>query len=371
MTNRAREAVCAAGKARSAGPSAVAFALALAAALSCMPGVASTSAAAADRPTLPPKLDDSVERGLAFLAKQQQADGSFADEPSYRTAETGLALLAFLSAGHTPEVGRYGMVVRAAAEHLTGAVPKDGYVGSTPGGGGKGPMYAQGIATVALAQVVGVEPNADRRRRQREALERLIGVILKAQAAKTSGPYAGGWRYTPDAPDSDLSLSGWNALALRAAQDVGVAVPKEAIERAAEFVLRCYLKEERAFGYQPGGPVRLGSVGTGVLCLYLLDRTDHPEALAAAKYLRDRAGDPPGEYEYYALYYATHAAFQVGDDVWADVSKVTLERLIKSQKPDGGWPKEPERSEPGRVYRTAMGVLTLTVPYRLLPIYQR
>ena len=28
-------------------------------------------------------------------------------------------------------------------------------------------------------------------------------------------------------------------------------------------------------------------------------------------------------------------------------------------------------TEPGRIYRTTMAVLTLTVPYRLLPIYQR
>ena len=323
--------------------------------------------AAADPPALPPRLDESVERGLAFLAKGQQPDGSFADDPEYRIPETALAVLAYLSAGHAPEAGRYGLAVRGAVDFLVAAVPEDGYVGRI----GKGQMYAQGIVTLALAQAHGVEPSAERRLKQGKALGRLVALILKAQAAKPEGVHAGGWRYTPEAQDSDLSLSGWNALALRAAQDVGVKVPADAIARAADYVERCYSKEAKAFAYQPSGPVRPGANGTGVLCLYLLDRADRPAVRDALKYLVENAAAGGTEYEYYAVYYATHAAFQVGDETWSAVSKVTLDRLIKSQKSDGGWPADPPRAEPGRVYRTAMAVLTLTVPYRLLPIYQR
>ena len=45
----------------------------------------------------------------------------------------------------------------------------------------------------------------------------------------------GGWRYTPDATDSDLSLSGWQLMSLHAAQQVGVEVPSGVID-GAEFV---------------------------------------------------------------------------------------------------------------------------------------
>ena len=83
-------------------------------------------------------------------------------------------------------------------------------------------------------------------------------------------------------------------------------------------------------------------------------------------------------YPYYGLYYATQASWQAEDDVWTAVSKQTVDRLLKAQSPDGGWPARDfpgfdasKITEPGRIYRTSMAVLTLTVPYRLLPIYQR
>jgi hypothetical protein len=319
-------------------------------------------------------LDAAVDRGLAYLARQQHPDGSFDAYPreakegeGYRMATTGLAVLAFLSAGHTPDVGRYGMVVRNAADSLAAGVPEDGYVGKIDGGR----MYGQAIVALALAQVYGVEPDPQRRVKQFDALNRMVGVIVKAQDVKKEQVYAGGWRYEPGAVDSDLSLSGWNALALRAAQDVGVPVPKEAVARAADFVARCYVKDRRGFGYTPGGEVRPGTTGTGVLCLYLLDRGERAEAKDGAKSLAERPVEDDAKYAYYGLFYATQAAWQAGEDVWPAVSRVTLDRLVKLQSPDGGWPKEPAGSEPGRVYRTAMAVLTLTVPYRLLPVYQR
>ena len=74
------------------------------------------------------------------------------------------------------------------------------------------------------------------------------------------------------------------------------------------------------------------------------------------------------------MYYATQAAYQAGDSVWRDVSNVTFDKLIKEaqQQSDGGWPDVPgESAGAGRLYTTSMAVLTLSVPYCVLPIYQR
>jgi hypothetical protein len=327
-------------------------------------------AAPADRPG-GGKLDDAVGRGLSFLAKQQKPDGSFddpEDQQQHRVVTSALAVLAFLSAGHTPDVGRYGIAVRGAVDFVTGQVPDDGYVGKVDGSR----MYGQGIVTLALAEAYGIEPDAERRKKQHAALKKLVKVILAAQDVKKEEVYRGGWRYEPQATDSDISLSGWNALALRAAQDVGMPVPKESIRRAADFVARCYHKDAKGFAYIPGQNVTSATNGTGLLALYLLDREDRVETKEAAASLAKNPFEADGGgYPYYTLYYATQGAFQAGDDTWAAVSKVTLERLIKSQDKDGGWPGGGNAKEPGRVYRTCMGVLTLTVPYRLLPIYQR
>jgi hypothetical protein len=352
----------------------------------CATRVAAAAAAAADpspaRRT-PPRVEEAVERGLAYLVKQQRPDGSFdfdprreakdTDGPRHKAAFTGLALLAFLSAGHTPDVGRYGIAVRGALDYLTAAVPADGYVGQADGSR----MYGQAIVTLALAQAAGVEPIPTKRTAEGAALRRLVAVLLRAQNVTKPEASAGGWRYTPDAPDSDLSLSGWCALALRAAQDAGVEVPNDSLARAVEFVARCAVKKG-GFSYQPGGAAQSGTTGTGVLCLFLLEPEPRPAARDGLRYLSDHPIDDGARYPYYGFYYATQAAWQAGDDVWSSVSKQTVERLLKAQSPDGGWPAKDfpgmdagKIAEPGRIYRTTMAVLTLTVPYRLLPIYQR
>lgn len=340
----------------------------------------------ADLP-VPPKLDESVDRGLAYLAKQQRDDGWFdhqrrpegkdTDASRHRRAITGLAALAFLSAGHTPDsrnardAGRYGPVVSKAVDALVNAVPDDGYIGKLD----EKPMYTQAIVTLVIAQAHGVEPRADRRLKQHAALNRLVGVIVAAQAVKKQPVYAGGWRYNRDAPDSDLSLSGWNALALRAAQDVGIKVPANALRRASQFVSKCHVKDQRGFAYQPGGPMQAGTTATGVLCRYLLEKEIAPETTEAARSLSGRLNEPKpfGEHPYYGMFYMIQAAGQGDNDVWTQVGRPTLEKLIKAQEADGGWPANwpAESAEPGRVYRTAMATLSLTVPYRVLPIYQR
>src|SRR5689334_18978493 len=58
---------------------------------------------AADPASLPPKLDSSVIRALDFLEKQQNADGAF-ETGGPRVATTGLGVMAFLAAGHEPDV---------------------------------------------------------------------------------------------------------------------------------------------------------------------------------------------------------------------------------------------------------------------------
>lgn len=176
---------------------------------------------------------------------------------------TGLALLAFLSAGHTPDVGRYGMVVRGAADYLVRQTPPDGYIGKID----DSRMYGQGIVALALAQAYGVQPVAEKRLAMRKSLERLVTVIIAAQSVKKPEALAGGWRYTPTAEDSDLCVTAWNALALLAAREAGLPVKQAAVHRATGFVERCYQPDQKTFGYQPGAAGSISMTGTGLLCL--------------------------------------------------------------------------------------------------------
>jgi hypothetical protein len=320
------------------------------------------------QPATAPTYDAAVQRGLDYLAKHQNADGSF-DATDQKVAITGLSVMAFLACGHTPEVGRYGLVVRGGVDFLLAQAQPDGYFGKAHGKG----MYDQGIVTLALAEAVGAEVDNNRRARMYAELTKAVKVILDAQAVAKPGVHSGGWRYDRKSADSDLSLSGWNALALRAAQDVGVPVPKEAVQKAVGFVLRCYNEKEGGFSYQPQGGAQIGPTAIGVLSLYLLDGADRPERARGEAFLAAHPVNEDTPFPYYAAYYATQAANQGGGAVWDAVSKALFERLLAKQNRDGqhagAWPRS--NQEPGEVYSTAMAVLTLAVPQRLLPAYQR
>ena len=231
---------------------------------------------------------------------------------------------------------------------------------------------AASINSLALAEAYGVDDSEPHRKRIAAALANSEKFILSAQDAHKGDAFVGGWRYEPNSPDSDLSLSAWNALTLRACQDVGIGVPRPAVQRAVKFVLKCYNPQAPGFSYQPGGATSPAMTGVGILCIHILDGANGPEVTAAAKTLAAKPLDDSSQFPYYGMYYATQAAFQAGDSTWNDVSKVTLPRIIRSQQPDGGWPDVPSESGgAGRLYTTTMALLTLSIPYRLLPVYQR
>ncbi len=316
---------------------------------------------------LPNNLDAAVERGLAFLAKQQNADGS-CDGGGPRIAMTGLTVMAFLASGHTADVGKFGLTVRRGVDFLVKQQPADGYFGKVEGSR----MYGHGIATLALVEALGAETVEANRVSIRAALEKAVKIILDAQDVEKDQNNSGGWRYEPTSTDSDLSLSGWNALALRAAQDVGIHVPKDRVQRAVEYVMKCYRADEKGFAYQPGGEASVAMTGTAVLSLYLMDAADRPELGAATQFLLQNSVNEQTRFHYYALYYATQAAYQAGDSAWPAVWQNSAGQLLGEQvQQDGGWPVSRTVEEPGRVYATSMAILTLSVPYRLLPIYQR
>jgi hypothetical protein len=327
---------------------------------------------------LSPELDASVARGLAYLARQQQPDGSFqnreataqADNPKFtgpKVALTGLSLMAYLATGRMPDTGRHGLAVRNAIDYLVTACPEDGYFGKVDGSR----MYGHAIATLALAEVYGMEADAVQRKRVLVALTRAVKVLRQAQDAKKENPFRGGWRYEVASADSDLSVSGWCILALRAAQNAGVEVPRDSADRAAGFVLKCWRPDAKGFAYQPGGEATLTMTAAALLDLQLLDRPARPEVSAAGKYLDAHAVDDTTEYPYYARYYTTQAAFQFGGKLWPKTWEQNQAKLLQSQQKDGSWPRSRTANEPGQTYATAMSVLTLSVPLRLLPTYQR
>src|SRR5262249_45924392 len=99
-----------------------------------------------------PESERAVDLGLEWLARHQQADGSWSfqhgpDDPGELdcpTGATGLALLCFLGAGNTPKKGPYMSQVNSGIQYLVDHME----VTSSGGwlqGTGLATMYVQGI----------------------------------------------------------------------------------------------------------------------------------------------------------------------------------------------------------------------------------
>ena len=215
------------------------------------------------------KVDPAVERGLQFLARAQERNGSFPENYGTSTGMPSLVGMAFLSKGHMPTEGPYAGNINRCIDYVLQHQQRTGLF--VAGHAGSGPMYAHNISTLFLSEVSGmVDP--ERQKRIAEALPRALNLILRAQRVPKSEKHQGGWRYHPGSRDSDTSCSGWALMALRSAKLNGAAVPDRAIEDAVEYLYRHYDDRLGSFGYSDRTSHKESLTGMGLLCLELLCR---------------------------------------------------------------------------------------------------
>lgn len=309
------------------------------------------------------KLEESVDRALVFLQIMQERDGCWAANGEKSPGVTALAVMAYLSAGHVPGEGPYAQNVERGIRWILQNQKPNGMMASNS----PHEMYHHGICTLLLAEATGMT-DRDLSEELRPKLEKAVSLILKGQ--RTEGnQHRGGWRYRVDSHDADLSVTGWQLLALRAAKNLGCDVPAERIESALEYVLRCR-DASSGFGYMPGGRVTMGCTGTGILSLEICRKTKghSQEALQAGSFLLRHPLRWNDEHFFYSVYYTSQAMFQLGHNYWNTFRPQFHRVLFDNQKPNGSWIASDGY---GPVYGTAMSVLALTVEYRFLPIYQR
>src|SRR5918911_1231772 len=91
-------------------------------------------------------------------------------------------------------------------------------------------MYGHGITTLMLSEMLGMGVDAQMDQVIRDRCRLAVDLIKRSQSFEKDPRNRGGWRYGPDARDSDLSVSVWQVMALRSARNAGMDVPKELIE---------------------------------------------------------------------------------------------------------------------------------------------
>lgn len=316
-----------------------------------------------DEPEITPDLIDVVDRGLNYLASQQNEDGTFGTNTRYgkNVGITGLCALAFMSDGHLPGRGEYGDVVANALDFILDHSTETGLIAAQTS---HGPMYGHGFATLFLGEIYGMG-GGEEDPRLREALVKAVRLIVNTQNDD------GGWRYNPLPEDADVSVTICQIMALRSARNAGIKVPKETIDRAVEYVRRCQ-NPDGGFRYMlsPGGSNWPRSAA-GVASLYYAGIYEDEAIERGVDYLMVNAF--PGfrrsqAHYYYGNYYAAQAMYLAGGDYWAKWWPAARQDLIDRQdRRTGGWLDH----FAGGPYGTSMALIVLQIPKRYLPIFQR
>ena len=344
----------------------------------------------------------AIELGLDYLARVQMDDGRWSfqsagqtnqSEPAIisDTAATGLGLLAFLGAGYDHYEGEYRKNVERALGFLTGRQNSDGDLYVRQGGPSNQGiwLYSHGIAAIALCEAYGMTGDKS----LQSAAQSAINFIVGAQH-----PNYGGWRYAPGV-NSDLSVSGWQLMALRSGQLAGLKVPKATITRVHRLLDSTQSKGGQSqYVYNPWSNDRKqaqadrspNTVMTSVGLLMRLysgsDRTDAEiqrgaelitQRLPNERQPSPRSMENPNRDAYY-WYNATQVMFHMQGDAWNQWRDSLYPLLTDSQESAGelagSWDPfspEPDRwaHHAGRIYLTTMNLLSLEVYYRHLPLY--
>lgn len=310
-----------------------------------------------------PETQKAIQAGLAYLAAGQHLDGSFGSGSVYRrnVAVSALAGMAFLSAGHTPGRGAYGPHVEKTVDFLLASAQPSGYI-IRADSAAHGPMYGHGFATLFLAEVYGMTPRDE----VRTALKSAVQLIVNSQNKE------GGWRYEPDGKDADISVTVCQIMALRAARNSGLAVPKATVEQCVEYVRHCQTVDG-GFRYQlqQRPQTAFPRSAAALVALYSAGIYEGEELEKGLAYVLQH--QPQGDllrYEphyFYGHYYAVQAMWHAGDKYWKNWYPAIRDELLARQLPDGSWPDSLVNNE----YGTAMACLILQMPNNYLPIFQR
>jgi hypothetical protein len=326
------------------------------------------------------RVDDALGRAAEYLLLQQDpATGAIHNKMRNETAMTALSVLALGAMGHQPsDPSRQGIAMKRALSYVLspGVQEPDGYFGKKDGSR----MYGHGITTLMLSEMLGMGTDAKMDEQIRDACRKGIELILRAQKVPKNDANRGGWRYSPDAGDSDMSVTVWQTMALRAARNAGVDVPKEAIDEAVRYIKRSYEPERE----QRGGPVKLGGFGyqgrgrelsttsEGLLALLVCGDYDSDEVKGASERLLKEGLKHGERWFFYTTYYYAQSMYQRGGNFAEEGKRMVTDVLLPIQSREGWWEGQGgEEKGGGRVYATSMAVLSLSVKNHFLPIYQR
>ncbi len=335
--------------------------------------------------------EDAVFRGLRWLAAHQDRDGKWDSDgfnrhcthaaacfgpgqEEFDVGVTALALLAFLGAGVVPGPdGELNTTTDRGLRFLLRSQAPDGRFGPPSGKY----FYNHAIATFAVVEAFGMTRDPI----YLDAAARALRHAASAQQRR------GGWDYSdPDSGRNDLSITGWQVMAMHAAEQTGVPLPPGMLEKTRRYLDSCIDRKGRA-EYADRG-IGEGRGGVGMKAVGLLSRLYTGSSIresAVRGAISSLLRSPPEvekTYEWdvtyqshYYWYYGTLALFHVGGKAWEFwnhfLKDVVLPLQNREPHEDGSWAPDGNwiGASGGRIASTAFLVLSLEVYYRYPPLH--
>ena len=306
------------------------------------------------------------------LAGRDRTSPNPGREENARMAATGMALMCFLGAGQTHLEGDFKQTVTDGLAYLIKnqeAANGGGSLMDTEASFNV-PYYAHGLAAIALTEAW--------------SMTRDEKLKVPAQAAvnflvNTQDPNGGGWRYRPYQA-GDTSVVGWQIMALKSANLAGLNVPESTIRGCDRFLDSVQEDSGAYYGYTRPELRRYTTTAVGLLCrMYLGWKHEHPSLIRGVEYLAEtgpKIEKANGFSNMYYNYYATQVLRHYGGDEWNQWNGIMRDYLIQTQnkkgETKGSWyfKTDAHGTTAGRLYCTALAVMTLEVYYRYMPLYE-
>jgi hypothetical protein len=321
-----------------------------------------------------PDSESAVDRGLRWLSSFQREDGSwnfdhnkgrnsgFCRNPgtvASTTGATAIALAPFLGRGYTHMEGEYQDTVHKGLYYLKSRALV------TPNGVDlqEGTMYAQGLAAIVLSEGYAMTRDPG----LKEVAQGALDFIEYAQDKK-----GGGWRYTPGEP-GDTTVTGWQLMALKSGQMANLHIHSPNFYLACNFLNSVECEDGARYGYVNTNPRKTTTAIGLLLRMYTGWRRSNPGLGIGVGYLSEWG---PSEDNMYYNYYATQVMRHWGGPEWKRWNPEMRDYLIATQSNHGheagSWYFSGGHGESGgRLYNTAMAVMTLEVYYRYMPLYRQ
>jgi len=328
----------------------------------------------------------AVARGLGWLARGQQSDGSWTlkgttgqpasdapsdpEPPANPTLATALAVLPFLGEGIShlrapaePEAFQsYPAAVQKGIVFLCVNQTRergrdDGFF--------KGSTAAHCLAMIAVAEDYELSREDRLKLHIRQAMK-YLGGIQKDD---------GSWGPEPDRP-GDLVTTVWAIQTLRAVQAAGLGTAPRQLKKAQQFVDGCGAGPTAAVRsrYRLTATEQVTPLATAAGLVAQIDLgakpADDADLRAAGGFLLATAPAARGVAPMPYLFLATEALRDIGGEDFDAWNHQAREHLVRRQRQagdlDGSW--DPDGADGGRMEATALALLTLQIPYRHLPL---